>query len=341
MTADSRTFHVLVAAHFDEQWLGRLQSISPALHITLHLGRDGQTIPTEVWRDVEIAYTFSNHLPEPEQAPHLRWVQLFSAGADGVLKQPLFQTPVRFTTASGIHAAPIGEYVLATALAWFQRLPTLLQWQHQHEVPAHAERLLAREELYGKTLGIVGYGSIGRHVARLAKGFGMRILAMQRGSDHRDSGFILPGQGDPEGVLPDRYYPPEELHTLLEQSDVVVIAVPLTPQTHYMFNADAFKAMKPSAFLINIARGDVCDEGALIEALREKQIAGAALDVFHREPLPADNPLWDLPNVILSPHITGSHAGYMEHATMVFEENLRRYLAGEPLVNEVHKENGY
>ncbi len=341
MTATGRDCNVLIVAHFKEHLVERLQSFSPGLHIVVHPGRDGETVPAEVWRDAEVAYTFANHLPEPEQAPHLRWVQLFSAGAEMVLDHPLFHTEVRFTTTSGIHAVAIAEYVLATTLAWFQRLPALLQWKQQHEWHAWSSGIETREEIQGKTIGIVGYGSIGRQVARLAKSFGMRVLAMQRSSDHRDTGFTLPGQGDPEGVLPERYYAPEELHALLHESDVVVIALPLTRQTHYLFNAEAFNAMKPSAFLINIARGDICDEDALIDALREKRIAGAALDVFHREPLPADSPLWDLPNVIMSPHVTGWHAEYVEHAAMVFEENLRRYLAGEPLINEVHKELEY
>ncbi len=336
------TVNVLIAAHFQEQWLERLQRLSPDLHITLHPVDNDQPLPASAWQDVEVAYTFSQYLPLPEQAPHLRWVQLYSAGADQVLHHPLFQTSVLFTTTSGIHAVPIGEYVLTVMLAWFHRLPLLLKWQQQSRW-VHDERSdeFKPEELRDKIIGIVGYGSIGREVARLAQAFGMRVLAMQRGSDHRDTGFILPGVGDPDGSIPERYYTFEQLHTMLHESDVVMIGVPLTEQTYHLFNEAAFQAMKPTSFLVNIARGDVCDEEALIHALAEKQIAGAALDVVHTEPLPADSPLWKLPNVIITPHISGLSPRYDERAAMVFEENLRRYLQGQPLFNLVEKARGY
>ncbi len=337
------TVNVLIAAHFQEQWLERLQRLSPNLHITLHPVDNDQPLSASAWQDVEVAYTFSQYLPLPEQASHLRWVQLYSAGADFVLHHPLYQqTSVLFTTTSGIHAVPIGEYVLTVIVAWFHRLPLLLNWQRQARW-RHLERSdeFKPEELRDKTIGIAGYGSIGREVARLARSFGMRVLAMQRGSDHSDTGFILPGVGDPDGSIPERYYTFEQLHTMLHECDVVVIGVPLTEQTYHLFNEAAFQAMKPTSFLVNIARGDVCDEDALVHALAEKQIAGAALDVVHTEPLPADNPLWKLPNVIITPHISGLSPRYDERAAMVFEENLRRYLQGQPLCNLVEKERGY
>jgi phosphoglycerate dehydrogenase-like enzyme len=201
--------------------------------------------------------------------------------------------------------------------------------------------LFVPEELNGKTIGIVGYGSIGRHVARLADVFGMRVLAMKRNPQHADVGFQFTDVGDPEGALPDRYYTPHQLHALLSESDVVLIAVPLTPQTQELFDEAAFQAMKSTAFLVNIARGGVCKETALIDALKQQRIAGAALDVFHQEPLPPDHPLWHLPNTFISPHIAGLTPHYNERAATIFEENLRRYLAGEPLYNIVDKTEGY
>jgi phosphoglycerate dehydrogenase-like enzyme len=237
----------------------------------------------------------------------------------------------------------MAEYVFTVVLVWFHRLPQILSWQRQGQWPSNAERstLLVPEELKGKTIGIVGYGSIGRHVARLANAFGMRILAMQRSADHSDHGFQFPEVGDPEGTLPERYYPPAQLHALLSESDVVVIAVPLTPQTHELFDEAAFQAMKSTAFLVNIARGGVCKESALTDALRQQRIAGAALDVFHQEPLPPNHPLWQLPNTFISPHIAGLSPHYNERAATIFEENLRRYLAGESLYNVVDKARGY
>jgi phosphoglycerate dehydrogenase-like enzyme len=335
---------VLITANIEEHWLERLQSLSPDLQIERWPTRSARAIPDDFWQDVEILYTsYATPLPLPEQAPQLRWVQFYSAGVDRVLKHPLFHTSVIFTTASGVHAINMAEYVLTMALAWSHQLPRLLEWQQRGQWPSNAERasMFVSEEVRGKTIGLVGYGSIGRQVAWLAKAFGMRVLAMQRSTDHRDHHFLFPGVGDPEGILPDRYYPPDQLHSLLSESDIVVIAVPLTPKTQELFDDVVFQAMKSTAFLVNIARGDICNEAALVRALEEKQIGGAALDVFHREPLSPDHPLWRLPNVFISPHTAGLTPQYDERAATIFGENLRRYFVGEPLYNVVDKTQGY
>lgn len=338
------TVNVLIVARFQEAWIERLQQLSADVHVTLHpiRGRHDR-VPDSLWQETEVAYTFSNHLPTPELASRLRWAQLYSAGAEQLLENPLFKQDVMFTTMSGIHATPIGEYVLTTMLAWFHRLPLLLDWQRQQHWQKNSEigAEYLPQEVRGKTIGIVGYGSIGREVARLAKAFGMRVVAMQRGNDHHDTGFVFPDTGDPDGSLPERYYAPEQLHEMLQVCDVVIIGVPLTKQTYHLFDADAFQAMKDSAFLVNIARGDVCDEDALTQALTNKQIAGAALDVFRKEPLPSTSPLWKLPNVMISPHITGLSEHYDERAAQVFTANLGRYLQGQPLYNLVDKDRGY
>jgi phosphoglycerate dehydrogenase-like enzyme len=335
---------VLITAPIQALWLARLQSLSPDLQIEQWPTRSAKAIPNNLWQEVEVLYTsFATPLPSPEQAPMLRWVQLYSAGPDPILDQPLFQTPVNFTTASGVHAINMAEYVFTVVLAWFHRFPRMLEWQQRGQWPSSSERslLFVPEELRGKTIGIVGYGSIGRHVARLANAFGMRVLAIQRSADHHDHGFQFPDVGDPEGILPDGYYTPDQLYSMLSESDVVVIAVPLIPKTRGLFDNAAFEAMKSTAFLVNIARGDICDEAALVRALEEKQIAGAALDVFHLEPLPSDHPLWHLPNAFISPHTAGLTPHYNERAAAIFEENLRRYLVGEPLYNVVDKAQGY
>jgi phosphoglycerate dehydrogenase-like enzyme len=239
----------------------------------------------------------------------------------------------------------MAEYVFTVILAWFHRLPLLLERQRQRNWPSNLERqsLFVSEELRGKTICIVGYGSIGRQIARLAVAFGMRVLAMHRRTDHdhRDYGFQFPGAGDPEGILPARYYSPDQLHSMLNEGDSVVISVPLTSETREMFGEAAFQAMKPSAFLVNIARGEICNESALVRAIEENQIAGAALDVFHQEPLSPNHPLWHLPNVFISPHTAGLTPEYDARAATIFEENLRRYLLGEPLYNVIEKTLGY
>lgn len=335
---------VLITAPLEAGKQRQLQDLSPNPRVQVWRAQEMGAVPDALWRETEVLYTsFATPLPAPAQVPRLRWVQLYSAGPDHILTHPLFSTGVTFTTTSGIHAVAIAEYVFTMMLAWFHRFPRLLQWQQRGVWPERSERisLFTGEELRGKTLGVIGYGSIGRELARLATAFGMRVLAMQRGVDHRDPGFVLPGVGDPEGTLPAHYYTPDELHAMLEECDVVVIAAPLTAQTRGMFDDAAFQAMGANAFLVNIARGDICDEAALLRALQERRIAGAALDVFHQEPLPPGHPFWSLPNVFISPHSSGLSSLYDERAATVFEENLRRYLAGEPLANVVDKAQGY
>lgn len=342
MATQSRT--VLITAPLPAQWLERFRATVSELDVQHWQYPTQGAVPATLWHEVEVLYTsFATPLPLPAHAPRLRWVQLYSAGPDHILNHPLCTTSVLFTTTSGIHAIPIAEHVLTMVLAWLRRIPRMLELQQRAVWPPRAElsSLFTGEEVRGKTLGIVGYGSIGRELARLATAFGMRVLAMQRGNNRHDSGFVLPGVGDPLGTLPERYYAPDELHTMLAACDVVVIAVPLTAQTRGMFDEAAFKAMKSTAFLVNIARGDVCDEAALVHALQNQIIAGAALDVFHEEPLPSEHGLWSLPNVFISPHMSGFTQLYDQRAALIFAENMRRYLANEPLYNMVDKVQGY
>ena len=330
---------VLVSAPIEQERVERLKRVSSDLTLAHSPSLSSED---SLWQEVEIIYGFPWKVPTLEQAPHLRWIQLYSAGADRLVDNPLFQSEVMITTASGVHAINIAEYVFAMTQAWYRRLPQLFIWKQGKEWSKDKESTESSiEELHGKTIGIVGYGSIGRQIARLAQAYGMRVLAMQRGDNHKDTGYQFPNVGDPEGALPEKYYTFDSLHTMLQECDVVVVAVPLTKETKAMFNAEAFQAMKDSAFFVNIARGDVCDETALVDALQQKKIAGAALDVFQQEPLPTTSPLWELPNVLMSPHDSGVTPHYNERAATIFEENLRRYLADQPLYNLVDKKRGY
>jgi phosphoglycerate dehydrogenase-like enzyme len=332
---------IVVTAPFDQATIEPLRE-RYNLHVEARPGHGVGDVEDALWREVEILLTFAS-LPDPARAPNLRWVQLWSAGAEQALTHPLIDHHVQFTTASGVHAAPGAEYVFATILNHFRYLPQIREHQQRHEWLSQEEgrRRYMGVPLWGKTLGIVGYGSIGRQVARVAQAFGMRVVAMQRGSDHRERGFVFPNQGDPDGTIPAAYYAPEDLHRLLAESDVVLIAVPLTPRTRKMFDAAAFAAMKRGAFLVNLARGAVVDEDALVHALQDGQLSGAASDVFNQEPLPADNPLWDAPNLLITPHMMGFNPQYAERVGQIFAENLRRFLEGEPLLNAVGKEQGY
>jgi phosphoglycerate dehydrogenase-like enzyme len=251
------------------------------------------------------------------------------------------ESDVTLTTSSGIHATPIAEYVFASILAYRWQVPMWTHCQREGEWPTGRWKLYARPELRESTLGVVGYGSIGREVGRLGRAFGMRVLALRRSSARVEEGYSEDKIGDPQGTIPDRFFAPEAMHEMLAECDYVVIALPLTPETTGVFGEAEFRAMKPTAYLVNIARGPIVDEAALIRALQEGTIAGAGLDVFEVEPLPADSLLWTLENALLSPHVAGFSPHYDERAVALFAQNLARYVAGEPLLNSVDRARGY
>jgi phosphoglycerate dehydrogenase-like enzyme len=277
-----------------------------------------------------------------ERARDLKWVQLLSAGADHVLGGPFRHAAIPITTASGIHATPIAEYTLASMLAYAHRLHITMRSQLRREWNRGGRFMNEVEELRARTLGVIGYGSIGRETARLASAFGMTVLALKRApQDRRDPGWCPRGLGDPEGRIPHRFYGPDQCAALLAECDYVTVTLPLTEHTRGFVGAREIAAMRPGAYLVNIGRGEVIDENALIDALKAGRIGGAGLDVFEHEPLPAESPLWDLDNVILTPHISGANRGYMDKACELFGENLRRFAAREPLLNLVDPQLGY
>lgn len=263
-------------------------------------------------------------------APVLKWLQLTSAGVDRLLDAPVFRAGITVTTASGIHAVPISEYVLGAMIAFAKGFPKAFRAQAEG-----VWRPYWPDELEGRTVGVIGMGAIGARVAHLAHHLGMRVLAIRRSTERRS-----PGK-DAGAPHIDEFLPPRDLPNLLAESDYVVVAVPLTGESRGLIGEAELRMMKPSAVIINIARGAVIDEGALVRALKEGWIAGAALDVYQMEPLPQDSALWGLENVILTPHISGGTPRYMERAVDLFCENLRHYLAGEPLRNVVDPTRGY
>jgi phosphoglycerate dehydrogenase-like enzyme len=275
-----------------------------------------------------------------QRAPNLKWVQLLSAGADhamGAVKSGGFTV----TTASGIHATPIAEYTIASMLAYAHRFHIMLRSQLKHEwlrqgFPGTIE------ELRGKTFGVIGYGSIGRESARMAQALGMRVLALKRDPTNRhDDGWCPAGLGDPEGTIPEKFFGPEEREEIVRKSDYLTVTLPLTEHTRKFLGAKEIAAMRPGAYIVNIGRGEVIDEAALIEALKAGKIGGAGLDVFEKEPLPKESPIWDLENVILTPHMSGANRGYLDKACALFADNLRRFVAGQPLLNVVNPQLGY
>ncbi len=253
----------------------------------------------------------------------LRWIHTISAGIDHVLFPLLIESDIVLTSASGVYDVPIAETVLGYMLLVVKRLPEFFEQQR-----AHRWRRLDLRELCGVTIGVVGLGNIGAEVARLARAFGMRVVATKR---HPERG----------AEVADLVLPSHRLHDLLAQSDFVVITVPMSHETHHLIDAQSLAQMKPDAWLINVARGAVVDEAELVRALQEGRIGGACLDAFEEEPLPEDSPLWDLPNVIITPHNSGLSHRLHERSADLFLENLRRYMAGEPLLNVVDKKAGY
>ncbi len=247
-------------------------------------------------------------------APRLRWVQTTSAGVgQAVRRYGLDKTDVIVTTASGVHAGPLAEFVMLAVLIFTKRALHLIEAKGRREW----ERFCSAE-LPGRTLAIVGPGKIGREVARLARAFGLTVTALGRTARA------------PEELGVDRVYTRPELHAMLAGADFLVLAAPHTPETENMIGAAEIAAMRPGAVLINIARGEVLDEMALIAALREGRLAGAALDVFRREPLPPDSPLWTLPNVIINPHSASTADSENRKIVALFCDNLRHYLDDHP-----------
>lgn len=261
------------------------------------------------------------------RAPRLRWFQQWGAGADWLLRHPdAAERDFVLTNASGVHAIPISEQIVGALLMFARGL--------HHAVRAQSERRWRRApaaelfELAGKTMLLVGVGAIGERTARLAGALGMRVEGIRHD----------PGQAV-EGVA--AMYGPDQLRDRLPHADVVVLTVPLSKATRGMIGAAELRAMKPSAYLVNIGRGGTVDEPALVRALEQRWIAGAALDVFAEEPLPESSPLWAMENVIVTAHYAGATPEYNRRAMAIFLDNLRRFRAGEPLRNVVDKRAGY
>ncbi|MBN1152115.1 MAG: D-2-hydroxyacid dehydrogenase [Dehalococcoidia bacterium] len=273
----------------------------------------------------EIVYALK--LPERllERAPGLKWIQTISTGVERILTDELVHSDVVVTNMSGIHEVTMSEFVLMLMLMFAKGAPTSFYQQIEGRFKWFPMKVLP-----GRTVGIVGLGRIGKAVARVSKLHGMRVVGTSRTAMEDDS-F--------ENV--DEVLPLSRLHDLLGQCDFVVLALPLTAESAHLIAEAELRAMNSEGHLINVARGGVVDEPALVEALKEGWIAGAGLDVFETEPLSADSPLRHLPNVIFSPHVSGDIAEYDVGAAGLFADNLRRYLAGEPLVNIVDKACGY
>jgi phosphoglycerate dehydrogenase-like enzyme len=268
--------------------------------------------------------------------PRLRWLQVPSAGVDHMTADPPWRKGLLVTNARGVYAVPIGEYVSGMVLRINQPAATWSADQAAHRWPPEPSLVSI---IRGRTAVIAGYGSIGREVARQLSAFGMRIIAVKRRPDDRtDGSFRVPGTGDPDGSIPDRIVDDAALAEVASEADVLVVTMPLTDSSRGIVGRDVIAGLPARAWLINISRGALVDEPALLEALEAGRLAGAVLDVFGVEPLPPDSPWWNAPNVIVTPHASGHTLRFFDELVI---ENVRRYLAGEPLLNQVDPERGY
>lgn len=341
--SEKKPTELLITFQLEEAQLAAIQAVSKKLVVNMIPAKAVAEIPSSQWEKTEILLTNQRIIPDPTQAPRLQWIQLASAGVNKALEKPIIQQKKVFlTSVSGIITSQVAEHAVTACLALGRKLPLASKYQRDHYWPHNTRETLTPREIRGSTIGIVGYGSIGREVARLLKPFGAKILAAKRDAMHpEDDGYTRKGMGDPEGLLFDRLYPIQALPDMLPECDFVVLTLPLTPETLKLFNAELFSSMKTTAYLINVGRGDVVDEEALIAALKENRIAGAALDVFTQEPLPDTSPLWDLPNVIITPHVAGLSSTLMDDTIEFFIANLTRFLDGQPLHNQVDLNRGY
>ncbi len=322
----------------------------------------------EIYKDVTILCTLSTLPPSPEACPNLRLIHFFSAGTNHIADTPIYtKTSIPLTTSSGIHGPQIAEWVILTALAHSHHYSFLhtLQQNHDWGKTTHKEKLQNMRDKAGQRLGVLGYGSIGRQVARVARGMGMGVIAYTASprttpESKHDKGFIVPGTGDPDGSIPEAWFSgldKASLHHFLAQDiDHLLISVPLTKETTHFIGAEEFAILGKSknAFISNISRGQIIVQSDLIASLKAYKdndpldggdggggLKGAALDVTDPEPLPKDDPLWDAPNCIITPHISSLGEAYVDRAFQVLEVNLDRREKGESMINVVDRKRGY
>lgn len=311
------------------QWFSqRLAQDFPALQI---VHRDNYEGIEDDLRDAEIIFTISLRPEQLALTRNLRWVHAPSAAVHQLLSPELVNSKVIVTNSREVHGPVVAEHVMGLLFAMAKKIPQAVALQHKHVWGQESmwRAGVRPRELAGATLGLIGVGSIGRRVAEMASALGMRVIAVR---EHVE-------KGRPPGV--EAVFAPSAIDEMLKQSDYVVLAAPLVGTTRGLIDAERLAAMKPEACLINVGRGPQVDEAALVDALLSRRIAGAALDVFEREPLPADSPLWDIDNLLITPH-NGSITEQLWHRHYEqFSDNLRRYIAGQPLQFVVDKQKGY
>jgi phosphoglycerate dehydrogenase-like enzyme len=327
---------LILDAEIRPETVERLRALSPDLEV-VDVTHDA-AFDVRALADPDVEVIIGSRPPDDlAGVPSLRWLQARSAGVDHLAADPPWRHGLLVTNAKGVYAVPIGEYVSGMVLRIHQPAAVWATDQAAHRWPSDAPTLISI--VRGTTAVIAGYGSIGREVARQLAALGMRIIAVKpRPEVRRDDSYRVPGTGDPDGSIPERIVGDADLIEVAREADLLVVTMPLTDATRGIVSREVIAALPERAWLINVARGALVDEPALLEALRAGRLAGAVLDVFGQEPLPADSPWWDAPNVIVTPHASGHTLAFFDELVI---ENVRRYLAGEPLLNLVDPERGY
>ena len=337
---------ILIASHLEKELVQRIAAVDERLEVLWapellpvpqyradHTGVPRDLAPADLdrWRSLlgraDVSFDFDWWRPAdlPRNAPRLKWVQATSSGIGEMVRASgLDRTDLILTTAAGVHAAPLAEFAMLGLLWHSKGVPQLLDWRREHRWQRHTSRQLA-----GQRVLVVGAGSIGRRICELCAAARMEVWVAVRPGRARD----LPGVS--------RCVPINELTSVLPEVDALVLACPLTDETYHLVGATELAALPPRAVLVNVARGQVVDEAALVESLSTGHLAGAVLDVFEQEPLPADSLLWDLPNVFVSPHSASTVAEENVHIVDLFIDNLRKFLAGRPLRNEYNRDLAY
>ena len=315
---------LIIAQNLHKELVSAIEEIIPEWDLIV--GKE-KSIWQDHLQDAEIIAGWQKDMAENVLADHtkLRWIQSWSAGINNMPLEDFKSRKILLTSANGVHSFPISETIFALMLGLTRKIHTYVRNQQTKKWHHSGLRL----ELHGKTMGLFGVGAIGRETAKIAKAFGMNVLGFRRSGETED--YV------------DKIYTLEQMNDVLPQCDYVVVTLPLTNETKQLFGKEQFKRMKPSSFFINIGRGDLVVESELIQALQDDKIAGAGLDVFEKEPLSEDNPLWELENVIITPHTAGSTEHY-DHRVIedIFIPNLKSYLQNEELpINLVDYLKGY
>jgi len=305
----------------------------------------GQDVDAALDESVEILLTGAAPT-RLEHAPALRWVQMNSAGVNHVMESPIYlRRDLSLTTSRGVYDVAGAEFTLGLMLSLTKRFKLALESQQTRKWCPNSERLnvYPNQESRGRSVGIIGYGGIGQEIARLCNAFGMKTSAlMRRNKKPGEARYRLPELRKLRPPVLEKIFEfPRGLGPLLEQSDFVIITLPLTPETAGLIDKSALARMHKGSYFINVSRGPLVKEEALIDVLRQGGIAGAALDVFEQEPLPDNSPFWNLNNVLVTPHISGVFTGMLDRVADLFLENLERYRNGKTLFNLVNRDRGY